>query len=109
MAGFSMKLGELEVLVLSANYWKMDDGTEGVTVWYVPTTDITPVCNNKDDYGIKPVKATVPVSCLRDLTYCPGIYLAEMHLAGASGNKQGLVPKEFKLQSYAAITPVEKQ
>lgn len=109
MAGFTVKVAELEVLVLSANYWKMDDGTEGATVWYVPTTDITPVVNNRDDYGIKPVKATVPVSCLRDLTYCPGIYMADMHMSPASGNKSGLVPKDFKLLSYAAITPVENK
>jgi len=83
-----------KVVVLGVNEWKMDDGKEGVTVFYLPESPK----DQTNQKGYLPVKKSFPRSMavkLRDNPF-PAVYDINFTVSSSSSGKLELDISDFK-------------
>ena len=96
---------EQKVIILSANAWSITDDSgkvtnEGVTVFYLPASDLNPVKHSDTSFGYVPLKVTMPLEFIDVIDKqggCPAVAIAHNVIKTKSG-QQVIVPDSFSFE-----------
>lgn len=94
-------------ILLYAVSYNIQDGNDfnsGVSLWYLPSDDLSPVIDeSRDSKGIAPCKSSADISVINSIRNVPGVYDVTFSMRTIA-NKPTLVPVGVEYVSDITLT-----